>query len=137
MKASYKAPYQLEKGHDTDSGYDIRTLNAFEIKPMETKLIDTGLFLVLPKDVEVQVRPKSSLSSKGILVHFGTVDAGYRGEVKVAMTNLSGETKFFGVLQKVAQVVFMRLEAPSLGKVDNIEITTSRGTGGFGSTGKF
>ncbi len=85
----YKCDYTLQKGHDTDSGYDLKTKHPFKLLPNQTKLIPTSLFLELDKNIEAQVRPKSSISAKGILVHFGTVDSDYRGEVQVVMQNLN------------------------------------------------
>ena len=137
MFVRYKAPYELVKGHEYDSGYDIRATEDINIKPLETVLIPIGVCLELPSYTEAQVRPKSSLSSQGLLVHFGTIDAGYRGEVKVAMTNLSGGLKTFEVRQKIAQIVFGKVEDIALEKAEEIEANTSRGKGGFGSTGKF
>ena len=81
----YKCDYNLVKGHDTDSGYDLKTKHPFKLLPNQVKLIPTSLYLELDKHIEAQVRPKSSISAQGILVHFGTVDSDYRGEVKVVM----------------------------------------------------
>lgn len=134
----YTCNYYLEKGHETDSGYDVR--NAGErliIKPFETVKIPTSLKVALPEDIEIQVRPKSSLSAQGLLVHLGTVDSGYRGEILVVATNLTNENLEILPNQKVAQVVFNKktLVMPLLSP--KIEDDTSRGTGGFGSTGRF
>ena len=102
----YKCDYELIKGHDTDSGYDLKTTRAFKLLTQQLKLIPTSLFLELDKNIEAQVRPKSSISSKGILVHFGTVDSDYRGEVKVVMQNLNDFGVEFEAGQKIAQIVF-------------------------------
>lgn len=139
---NYVSPYVLEKGRESDSGYDLRLQSIKDkefnvIGSLETVLIHTGLYLELPGDIEVQVRPKSSLSSKGLLVHFGTVDSGYRGEVLVAMTNLnSGEVELEDN-RKIAQIVFNKKTDVELDKVETINKETDRGEGGFGSTGKF
>lgn len=139
---NYVSPYVLEKGRESDSGYDLRLQSIKDkefnrIGSLETVLIHTGLYLELPDDIEVQVRPKSSLSSKGLLVHFGTVDSGYRGEVLVAMTNLnSGEIELEDN-RKIAQIVFNKKTDVKLDKVEVINKETDRGEGGFGSTGKF
>lgn len=102
----YKCDYMLIKGHDTDSGYDLKTKYAFKLLPNQTKLIPTSLYLELNKNIEAQVRPKSSISAKGILVHFGTVDSDYRGEVQVVMQNLNQHGVEFEAGQKIAQIVF-------------------------------
>lgn len=134
----YKAPYELKKGHETDSGYDVRldTRSLF-IKPFTTVKLPTGVYLDLPSNYEAQVRPKSGLSSKGLLVHFGTVDSGYEGEVLVIATNLTSEPFALRADEKIAQLVFVKKERIRLEKVDELEKKSSRGDGGFGSTGRF
>lgn len=133
----YKCEYTLQKGHDTDSGYDLKTKYAFKLLPNETKLIPTSLFLELDKNIEAQVRPKSSISAKGILVHFGTVDSDYRGEVKVVMQNLNDYRVEFEAGQKIAQIVFNEKTEVFLEQTEDISNDTKRGIGGFGSTGAF
>ncbi|MDU2108989.1 MAG: dUTP diphosphatase [Peptoniphilus rhinitidis] len=141
-KINYVSPYVLEKGKESDSGYDLR-LQAIKdkennvIESLETVLIHTGVYLELPDDIEVQLRPKSSLSSKGLLVHFGTVDSGYRGELLVAMTNLNKDKVELEHNRKIAQIVFNKKTDVDLEKVNKINKETDRGEGGFGSTGKF
>lgn len=133
----YKCDYELIKGHDTDSGYDLRTKYDFKLDPFQVKNISTSLFLELDKDTEVQVRPKSSISAKGVLVHFGTVDSDYRGEVLVTIQNLNKHGVEFEKGQKIAQIVFSQKTEVDLEKVEKISDSTARGTGGFGSTGAF
>lgn len=134
----YKAPYELVKGHETDSGYDVRldTRSLF-IKPFETAKLPTGVYLDLPYNHEVQVRPKSGLSSKGLLVHLGTVDSDYRGEVLVIATNLTNEPFALRADEKIAQLVFVKKDIIELEQVEEISNDTTRGTRGFGSTGRF
>ena len=134
----YKAPYELIKGHETDSGYDVR-LNAvlLLIKPFATVTLPTGVYLDLPYNYEVQVRPKSGLSSKGLLIHFGTVDSDYRGEVLVIATNLTSEPFELRAYEKIAQLVFVKKDIVELEQAEEISNDTTRGTGGFGSTGRF
>lgn len=136
----YKAPYELTKGHESDSGYDVRCLEDTYLLPGETKLIGTGVQVELPEGYECQVRPKSSLSSQGILIHLGTVDQGYRGEIMVTATNLNrvGDTTVrFREFQKIAQLVFTERSSVNTKQVEVIDIKTTRGDKGFGSTGKF
>jgi len=133
----YKCDYKLEKGHETDSGYDLKTKYAFKLLPNQTKLIPTGLYLELDKHIEAQVRPKSSISAKGILVHFGTVDSDYRGEVQVVMQNLNDYGVEFEAGQKIAQIVFNEKTEVFLEQTEDISNDTQRGSGGFGSTGAF
>ena len=133
----YKCEYTLQKGHDTDSGYDLKTSYPFKLLPNQTKLIPTSLYLELDTNIEAQVRPKSSISAKGILVHFGTVDSDYRGEVQVVMQNLNQHGVEFEAGQKIAQIVFSKKTDIELEQTEDIENNTNRGTGGFGSTGAF
>jgi len=133
----YKCDYDLVKGHDTDSGYDLKTTRPFKLLPNQVKLIPTSLYLELDKHIEAQVRPKSSISAKGILVHFGTVDSDYRGEVQVVMQNLNQHGVEFEAGQKIAQIVFSEKTEVVLEQTENISNDTDRGIGGFGSTGAF
>ena len=134
----YKAPYELKKGHETDSGYDVRlNTRSLFIKPFETVKLPTGVYLDLPSNYETQVRPKSGLSSKGLLIHFGTVDSDYRGEVLVIATNLTKEPFELRADEKIAQLVFAKKDIVELEQVEEISNNTDRGIGGFGSTGRF
>ena len=105
---------------------------------LERTLIPTGLFIALPKGYEAQVRPRSGLAAKhGITVLNtpGTIDADYRGEIKVILVNLSREP--FQILpgERIAQMVVARHENVEWEEVDSLD-DTARGAGGFGSTGK-
>ena len=140
MKLKYKSAgnYKLEIAKRGDVGMDLKCLEGFEIKPFETKKIKTGIQLELPAHYEAQVRPKSSLSSAGILIHLGTVDNGYRGDITVVMTNLTNGVVEFKKLQKVAQLVIKKYEDDiETIEVEEINQNTERGTTGFGSSGKF
>ena len=107
------------------------------LKPMERALIGTGLSLALPAGYEAQVRPRSGLAYKHgltVLNSPGTIDADYRGEVKVLLVNLSMEPFEITDGERIAQLVVARHEQVSWQAVASLEETT-RGTGGFGSTG--
>ena len=133
----YKCDYIIQKAHDTDSGYDLKTTRPFKLLPNQVKLIPTSLYLELDKHIEAQVRPKSSISAKGVIVHFGTVDSDYRGEVKVVMQNLNQHGVEFEAGQKIAQIVFNEKTEVVLEQTNTISNDTDRGIGGFGSTGAF
>jgi len=125
---------------DGSSGMDIRAqLEApVVLKPMERFLIPTGLFVELPEDFEIQVRPRSGLAIKqGItcLNTPGTIDADYRGEIKVILINLSNEVQTIQHGDRIAQMVFQKVEKINWEAVTDIN-ETERGTGGFGHTGK-
>lgn len=107
------------------------------LAPLERVLVPTGLFLELPAGYEGQVRPRSGMAIKlGITVvnSPGTIDADYRGEVKVALINLSHEPFTIQPGDRIAQLVVARHETVEWQLTDNLDIT-DRGTGGFGSTG--
>jgi len=109
-----------------------------ELKPLERKLIPTGLKIELEHGYEAQVRPRSGLSIKhGItLINcVGTIDEDYRGEVCVPLVNLSNETYTIQPQERIAQMVIARVEQAKIEVVTELT-ATSRGEGGFGSTGK-
>ena len=140
MRFKYKSAghYKLEIAKKGDVGMDLKCLESFKIKPFETKKIKTGIQLELPSGYEAQVRPKSSLSCTGILIHLGTVDNEYRGDITVVMTNLTSEVIEFEKLQKIAQLVVKKYE-DDIETIEAEEISedTERGITGFGSSGKF
>jgi dUTP pyrophosphatase len=107
------------------------------LKPLERKLIPTGIRIAVPKGYEAQVRPKSGLALKyGISVVNtpGTIDAGYRGEIGVILINFGNEDFVVQKNTKIAQIVINKVEHANLIEVDTLDETT-RATGGFGSTG--
>ena len=110
---------------------------AIEIKPGKSVIIPTGLALSIPKNYEIQIRPRSGLAAKNqisILNTPGTIDADYRGELKVILINLSD--KIFKIEKglRIAQMVLCPVVKATIKEVDTLEIT-KRGSGGFGSTG--
>ena len=125
------------------SGMDLRAdlEGSVVLQPGERKLIPTGLFIELPEDCEAQVRPRSGLAVKhGITVlnSPGTIDADYRGEVKVLLINLSQEPFEIQSGERIAQMVVARFQQVQWQEVDSLEglSQTERGAGGFGHTGK-
>ena len=122
------------------SGMDIRAFiqQPIALKPLQRELIPTGLFLELPVGYEAQIRPRSGLAIKqGItcLNTPGTIDADYRGEIKVILINLSNENVTIQNGDRIAQMVFQKVEKAVLLEVETIN-DTQRGAGGFGHTGK-
>ena len=108
-----------------------------ELKPMERTLVPTGLFIELPHGFEAQIRPRSGLAVKKGLTMLntpGTIDSDYRGEIKVIVINLSTETQIIEHGERVAQMVISKFEQINWEVVEELE-ETSRGAGGFGSTG--
>jgi dUTP pyrophosphatase len=105
---------------------------------LERKLIDTGLFIELPKGFEAQIRPRSGLAFKyglTVLNSPGTVDADYRGEIKVLLVNLSKEPFTIEDGERIAQMIIAKYEQISWNLVESLS-DTKRGAGGYGSTGK-
>ena len=122
------------------AGMDLRAnLEApVTLKPMERRLIPTGLYIALPAGYEAQVRPRSGLALKhGITVLNapGTVDADYRGEVGVVLINLSDQDFVVNDGERIAQMVIARHEQAVFTEVDELD-ETERGAGGYGHTGK-
>jgi dUTP pyrophosphatase len=122
------------------SGMDLRADVAEEIalEPLERKLIPTGLFVELPLGFEAQVRPRSGLAIKNGLTCLnspGTIDADYRGEIKVVLINLSNEQQIINKGDRIAQMVIQKVEQVILEEVESLE-ETQRGQGGFGHSGK-
>lgn len=108
------------------------------LAPLERRTIPTGLAMAIPPGWEGQVRPRSGLAAKrGVTVINapGTVDSDYRGELQVALVNLSNEPVTIEPLERIAQIVFARHGVATLQIVDALD-TTVRGAGGYGSTGR-
>ncbi len=124
---------------DGSSGLDLSACidKSIEIKPGKSKIIPTGLAVVIPENFEIQIRPRSGLAAKNqisVLNTPGTIDSDYRGELKVILINL-GEKSF--IVEKglrIAQMVLCPVVKAKLKEVESLE-DTKRGSGGFGSTG--
>ena len=121
------------------AGLDLRANieEAIVLNPMERKLVGTGLFMALPPGYEAQVRPRSGLALKhGITVlnSPGTIDADYRGELKVLLVNLSNEPFVVNEGERIAQLVIATHEKAEFKLVEELD-DTERGAGGYGHTG--
>ncbi len=136
-KSSYSLPsYATE----ASAGMDLRAnlTESISIQPLERKLVPTGLFMELPMGYEAQIRPRSGLAFKhGITVVNapGTIDADYRGEIKVALINLSQDVFVIEPGERIAQMVIARHETVEWSEVEELS-DSSRGVGGFGHTGR-
>jgi dUTP pyrophosphatase len=121
------------------SGMDLRA-NIEEpimLQPLERRLVPTGLFIEMPLGIEAQVRPRSGLAVKQGLTCLnspGTVDSDYRGEIKVLLINLSNEPQTILPADRIAQMVFAKVETAQLLLVQELS-DTERAAGGFGHTG--
>jgi len=121
------------------SGMDLAASNEFLIKiePGKTAIVPTGISLAIPKGFEVQIRPRSGLAAKksiSVLNTPGTIDADYRGEIKVILINLGKEVFEVEKGLRIAQMVVSPVIQVKLKEVENLN-ETERGKGGFGSTG--
>ena len=122
------------------SGMDIRANldEALHLQPMERTAVPTGLFIQLPENYEVQVRPRSGLAIKqGItcLNTPGTIDADYRGEIKIILINLSQEMQVIQHGDRIAQLVIQQVDKIKWVPAESLDLT-ERNEGGFGHTGK-
>ena len=124
----------LSAGMDLTANID----EPIELKPLERRLIPTGLFIELPVGYEAQVRPRSGMALKHGLTCLnspGTIDADYRGEIGVIIANVSNDTYTIADGERIAQLVIAKHETISWEEVETLD-ETERGEGGFGSTGK-
>ncbi len=122
------------------AGMDLRAFINEDIilKPLERKLIPTGLYIELPEGYEAQIRPRSGLAFKHgltVLNTPGTIDADYRGEIKVILVNLSNDNFTIKSGERICQMIISKHETVKLVEVDVLS-DTERGAGGFGHTGK-
>ena len=137
----------INKGHQPlpqyataqSAGMDLRANleSPVELRPMERRLIPTGLYIALPQGFEAQIRPRSGLALKhGITVlnSPGTIDADYRGEVGVLLINLSDKAFTVNDGERIAQMVIAKHEQAEFEQVELLD-ETERGTGGYGHTG--
>jgi dUTP pyrophosphatase len=135
-----KSPHPLPEYQTNDAaGVDLRAwLQApVVLKPLERQLLGTGIYISLPEGFEAQIRPRSGLAIKNGLTLIntpGTIDADYRGEIKIPLINLSNEEQTIQNGDRIAQMVFSRYEKISWQMVESLEETV-RGSGGFGHSG--
>ena len=125
---------------DGSSGMDLMAFldKPISILPKKSELVPTGLFIAIPDNTEVQIRPRSGLAVKNnisVLNTPGTIDSDYRGELKVILYNYGNEEFIVKNEARIAQMVLMPIIKASFEEVENLP-ETIRGEGGFGSTGK-
>jgi dUTP pyrophosphatase len=125
--------------HPGDAGFDLVANEDYVLRPMEHRAIGVGIRISIPAGYVALIHPRSGLALKegiSIINTPGTVDSGYRGEVKVALINLSTEPYQVTRGLRIAQLVIQRVETPEWKIVDELEVS-ERGEGGFGSTGGY
>jgi len=123
-------------GHKGDAGMDLFSSLDYVLPKGEVFAVPTGIQVEIPKGYVGLIWDKSGISLKGVHRLAGVVDAGYRGEIKVVMVNLSQDPFIIEKGMKIAQLLIQTIEEAEIVEVENLE-DSSRGEGGFGSTGKF
>jgi len=126
---------------DGSSGMDLMAFleSPVILKPQESALIPTGISIAIPEDTEVQIRPRSGLAAKSnisVLNTPGTIDSDYRGEMKIILFNHGKEDFVINNNDRIAQMILMPIVKAEFEEVENLP-KTLRGSGGFGSTGKW
>ena len=141
VKIVNKSPYPLPQyATEQSAGLALKAdlAEPVTLRPLQRAMVPTGLYISLPKGFEAQIRPRSGLAAKhGITVlnSPGTVDADYRGEIRVVLVNLSAEPFEIVPGERIAQMVVARHEQVQWEPVEVLD-DTDRGAGGFGSTGR-
>lgn len=135
-KSTFDTPFYAT---ERSAGMDIKANieEPITLQPLQRAMVPTGLYIALPEGTEAQIRPRSGLAAKhGITVLNtpGTIDADYRGEIKVILVNLSNEEFTINPGERIAQMVVARYEKVEWDAVEVLD-ETERGVGGFGSTG--
>ncbi|MBV7272632.1 dUTP diphosphatase [Clostridium sp. PL3] len=126
-----------EYAHEGDAGLDLFSVDDLVILPGESKLVKTGIQIELPKETEAQIRPRSGLALKNqitVLNTPGTIDEGYRGEIGVILINHGKQEFHVEKGMKIAQMVVKPVFRVTIKEIEELT-DTSRGEGGFGSTG--
>ena len=122
------------RAFEGDAGYDLSCLSAFELKPLERKLIKTGVKMAIPPNFYGRIAPRSGLAWKfGVDVLAGVIDSTYRGEIGVVLINLSSEDVIFEKGDKIAQLIIESCHSVEWLKTDDLE-ASERSSNGYGST---
>ncbi len=123
-------------GPEEDAGMDLRALEQIVLSPGIAQGVPTGLAIELPPGYEAQVRPRSGMALKhSVSVNFGTIDPGYRGEIRVVMFNFGGADYIIEKGDRIAQFIVAQYEAVDWQEGDELG-DSKRGAGGFGSSGR-
>ena len=134
-KSGFDLPVYAKPG---DSGVDIKAMldtPSIKLKPLERALIPTGIYVEIPEGYEIQIRPRSGLSAKkGLVAVLGTIDSGYRGEIKVILVNLDSSEQEVLNGERIAQMVLAKVEEISWAVKTGLS-ESERGEGGFGHSG--
>jgi dUTP pyrophosphatase len=136
MNVQIISPKPLARATEGSSGYDLMAASAVKVPAGGRQAVPTGVYLSMPPNYEAQVRGRSGLAFKyGIVGVFGTIDSDYRGELVVLLVNTSLINYNVEVGDRIAQLVFQKVEHPVFEQVHTLP-NTIRGSGGFGSSGR-
>jgi dUTP pyrophosphatase len=127
--------YMLEKAHETDAGYDLRTPHDFLLVGGQSEVIDTGVHVEIPKGYVGMLKSKSGLNVKHGITGEGVIDCGYTGSIKAKLYNNGNGDHVFEKGDKIIQLVILPILETELKVVDELA-DTERGNNGFGSTGR-
>lgn len=145
MKKNLKIPVILDKfpsgimpqrAHSSDAGFDLFSPITKTVPPHGQIFIDTGVRVLIPEGYVGFLKSKSGLNSKVGIITEGVIDAGYTGTIGVVVRNTSDRPYEVSYGDKITQLVVLPIPPVELYRVDNFDLTTERGDGGFGSTGK-
>lgn len=137
MKIELTDGFIPERAHKGDAGLDLKSAEDTILRIGESKVVRCGFKMALEEGFEAQVRSRSGLAAKNQVIVLnapGTIDSGYRGEVKVILANLGPNELFINRGDRIAQMVIAKYESPEIEEVKSLD-ETARGAGGFGSTG--
>lgn len=127
-----------KKAYEYDAAFDLHSAEEVMLRAGERKLVGTGIAIEMPQNYHAEIRPRSGLAAKHgitILNTPGTVDSGYRGEIQVILINLGKEDFLIAKGERIAQMLFSKVDAISFEEVSELA-ESARGAGGFGSSGK-
>ncbi len=120
--------------HKGDAGMDLYSIENLILEPKHRTMVATGISFELPKGYVALVWDKSGIAKKGVTTLAGVIDSSYRGEIKIALLNVSSKPYKIKKGEKIAQILIQKVEQPKIQVVEELSKTT-RGKGGFGSTG--
>lgn len=125
-----------QRGSSGAAGYDLFTPDSIKIKPGELVVVSLGISIAIPNDTVARILPRSSLAAnRRVTTDAGVIDSDYRGEVKVVLKNESDDIQEFQRHDRIAQMLIIPINTPNVVECQELD-DTSRGSGGFGSTGK-
>lgn len=123
------------RAHPDDAGLDIYSVEEVVVESGQGRMVSTGVAVALPEGHVGMIADRSSLAKKGLKTAGGIIDAGYRGEIKIVLWNISDQPLRLARGERIAQMLILPIATPTPCEVETLD-STARGQGGFGSTGK-